>query len=75
MKKFQSFVFLIILSVVISPVFADVTLPNIITSNMILQRNSPVPIWGRANAGEEEKADICDRAFWTYKALWAGKNP
>ena len=53
MKKFQSFVFLIILSVVISPVFADVTLPNIITSNMILQRNSPVPIWGRANAGEE----------------------
>ena len=32
---------------------AEVSLPNILTSNMILQRNSPVPIWGRANAGEE----------------------
>lgn len=58
MKKFQSFVSLFILSFVISPAFADITLPNILTSNMVLQRNSPVPVWGRADAGEQVKVSF-----------------
>lgn len=32
---------------------ADVKLPNIIGSNMVLQREAPLPIWGWADAGEE----------------------
>ena len=32
---------------------ADVSLPGIIGDNMVLQRDGPVPVWGRAAPGEE----------------------
>ena len=32
---------------------ADVRLPNVLGSKMVLQRGMPVPIWGWADAGEE----------------------
>ncbi len=32
---------------------ADVRLPNVLASNMVLQRNMPVPIWGSAEPGEK----------------------
>ncbi len=32
---------------------ADVTLPKVISSNMVLQRNAKVPIWGKADVGEK----------------------
>jgi len=32
---------------------ADVTLPRIIGDNLVLQRDGPVPVWGRAAPGEE----------------------
>ena len=32
---------------------ADVRLPHVIASNMVLQRNMPVPIWGSAEPGEK----------------------
>ena len=32
---------------------ADVTLPSVIGSNMVLQRDEPVPIWGWADPNEE----------------------
>lgn len=31
---------------------ADVTLPDVLGSGMVLQRERPVPVWGRAEAGE-----------------------
>jgi len=34
-------------------IFANITLPNIISDNMVLQRNSEVKIWGWANPQEE----------------------
>ena len=34
-------------------VYAEVTLPRVIGSNMVLQRDMQVPIWGWASAGEE----------------------
>lgn len=37
----------------LSPAQADVTLPKVISSQMVLQRERPVPIWGWANPGEE----------------------
>jgi sialate O-acetylesterase len=32
---------------------ADVTLPSVLGSHMVLQRDKPLPIWGWADAGEE----------------------
>ena len=32
---------------------ADVTLPEVISNNMVLQKDIPLPIWGWADAGEE----------------------
>ena len=32
---------------------ADVKLPNVIGSGMVLQRDMAVPVWGWAEAGEE----------------------
>ena len=32
---------------------ADVSLPKILGDNMVLQRDKPVPVWGRATPGEE----------------------
>src|SRR5258706_12281220 len=32
---------------------AEVVLPKVLGEDMVLQREQPVPIWGRASAGEE----------------------
>jgi len=42
-----------VLFIISSPVRADVKLPNVIDSNMVLQRDMTVPIWGWADAGEQ----------------------
>ena len=34
-------------------VLGDVTLPRILGSGMVLQRDLPVPVWGWAGAGEK----------------------
>ncbi len=36
-----------------TPVFAEVTLPDIFGSGMVLQRELPVPVWGMAGIGEK----------------------
>ncbi len=38
----------------LTPLFADadVRLPGFFGDNMVLQRNQPIPVWGRADAGE-----------------------
>ena len=36
-----------------SSAFANVTLPNLFSDNMVLQRNTEVAIWGWANPQEE----------------------
>jgi sialate O-acetylesterase len=45
-----TFVLLLLLS---NSVFANITLPNIFSDNMVLQRNAEVKIWGFANPQEE----------------------
>lgn len=65
---------------------ATVTLPRIIGSNMVLQRDQPVPIWGWAAVGEkvtvrfgkQEKTAIADASgHWqvTLKSLKASEKP
>ena len=54
MKRFIAF-FPILLAVLISTVTtsnADVTLPRIFSSNMVLQQGIEIPVWGWANPGE-----------------------
>lgn len=49
-NKITIFVFFLILS---NTAFANITLPNIFSDNMVLQRNAEVTIWGWANPQEE----------------------
>lgn len=42
----------ILLISVFIPVYAKITVPSVISDNMVLQRDSPVKLWGWANKGE-----------------------
>ena len=53
MKRFTLFLIGFLLLFTQPFVHAEVTLPSIIGSNMVLQRDMQVPIWGWASAGEE----------------------
>jgi sialate O-acetylesterase len=50
-KTIVTIQFLILLAAGV-PALAAITLPRIIGSNMVLQCNQPVPVWGTAGAGE-----------------------
>ena len=49
------------LACVFSVAQAKVTLPSVIGSNMVLQRNTDVNLWGKAEANKKVKI----RAWWT----------
>ncbi len=55
-------VFLLLLT---PSLLAEVTLPAIVSSNMVLQRNTTVSLWGWADAGEK----ISIEASWLDEAL------
>ncbi|MEI8376484.1 MAG: sialate O-acetylesterase [Planctomycetota bacterium] len=71
MKKFLSscgvLVSLMIAALSVSKLHADVTLPSVIGSHMVLQRDRPLPIWGWA-ASDEEVTVKLDEATVTAKA-------
>jgi len=37
---------------------ANITLPNLISDNMVMQQNVPVHIWGKASIGEQVKVSV-----------------
>ena len=39
---------------------ADVRLPEVISNNMVLQKDIPLPIWGWADPGEEVTVTLGD---------------
>jgi sialate O-acetylesterase len=41
---------------------ADVSLPAILSTNMVLQRDMPVPFWGWANPGEKVTVTLADQS-------------
>ncbi len=61
------FVCLLVVSIALPQVQADVTLPKVIGSHMVLQRDRPLPIWGWAAPGEEVTVKL-DEATATAKA-------
>ena len=65
---------------------ADVKLPKVIASHMVLQQKLPLPIWGTADAGEDVTVSIGDNTASTkagadgkwsvkLKAITAGGGP
>jgi len=61
-----------------SAVFAEVKLPNVIGSNMVLQQGKPINLWGWADAGEKVTAGFAGaRASCTTGAdgKWAMQLP
>lgn len=44
---------------------ADVSLPAIFGSNMVLQRDVPIPVWGWADAGETVRVEIAGQSVST----------
>jgi sialate O-acetylesterase len=53
MKTTKLLLFLFLCITTSLSVNAEVTLPNVIGNNMVLQRNKPLPIWGFASKGEK----------------------
>jgi sialate O-acetylesterase len=45
------------------PLFADITLPHILSDHAVLQRNQPIRIWGRAAAGEMITVRLHDQSL------------
>lgn len=56
-----------------APAAADVKLPNIIGSHMVLQRDQPLPIWGWAEPGEQVTVTLGDANKANATADAAGK--
>lgn len=54
MSRMRSTIVVALLALLVAPssVVADVRLPHVIGSNMVLQRDLPIPIWGWADPGE-----------------------
>lgn len=50
--KTKSILFTTLMLIIAASGFAQVKLPKVIASNMVLQRNQPVPIWGWAKPNE-----------------------
>ncbi len=55
-----------------SPAWAEVTLPSVLSDHMVLQRDEPVPVWGKADPGETVTVSIGD-ASKTTTADQAGR--
>ena len=53
MKRFMLFFTVYLLFFQQAVVHSEITLPRVIGSNMVLQRDMQVPIWGWASPGEE----------------------
>ncbi|MEM7232356.1 MAG: sialate O-acetylesterase, partial [Planctomycetota bacterium] len=49
----RSFLIALLFSLSVAPASADVSLPVVLGSGMVLQRDLPVPVWGWADPGEE----------------------
>ncbi len=55
----------VLVFIVAAPVRADVSLPNIFGSHMVLQRDQKDPVWGWAEPGEEVTVTIGDQKHTT----------
>lgn len=76
--KTSLILFITFLYVAVLPVSADVKLPHIIGSHMVLQREMPVPIWGWADPSEQVTVILAANRVTTaadHKGNWMVKLP
>ncbi|KRP29166.1 MAG: hypothetical protein ABS28_09640 [Cryomorphaceae bacterium BACL22 MAG-120619-bin32] len=72
-SNMKKFLLVIIMSLLISSLsYADVKLPTVFSSNMVLQREIQVPVWGWADPGEEVTVNFSGQSN-TVKADADGK--
>ena len=82
----RNLITVLVLSLAASMARADVTLPAVLGSHMVLQRDRPIPIWGKADVGEsvvvrlgkkEMKTEANDRGTWmvTFPKMKVSKKP
>ena len=69
MKSLKAPFFLLIL-LTARTTLADVRLPTVFGSSMVMQRRKPVPVWGWADAGERVTVTMADQT----KTTKAGKD-
>ncbi len=65
MKLFRSTLLGLSFLFVLTSGYAKVTLPRLLTDNMVLQRNTPVKIWGWAAPGEKVEISFIDTIYQT----------
>lgn len=63
LKKFTP-IFLTLLCAV-SATIAEVSMPNIFSNHMVLQRDMATPVWGKAESGETISVSIADQSYTT----------
>ena len=66
------------LFVAVAPVWADVKLPHVIGSNMVIQRDKPILIWGWAEPNEQVSVEFAEQKVGTKadeKGNWMVKLP
>ena len=76
--KTSLILFITFLYVAVLPVSAEVKLPHVIGSNMVLQREMPVPIWGWADPDEQVTVKLAGNRVTTtadHKGNWMVKLP
>jgi len=57
----RSFLFLVCISLATGLLHADITLPRVFGDNMVLQREKPIPVWGKADSGEKITVAFADQ--------------
>ena len=68
LKRFSGYsasILLMLASFALSPARADVTLPKVIASHMVLQQDRPLPIWGWADPDEKIEVKLDEAAAAT----------
>ena len=57
----RPFLFLVFISLATGLLHADMTLPRVFGDNMVLQRDRPIPVWGKADPGENITVTFADQ--------------
>lgn len=65
MKRFSYLILILVCPLVVQTISSAVKLPAIVSSNMVLQRNTTVVLWGWAHANEQ----ITIKTSWLKKSL------
>ncbi|MHC4169424.1 MAG: sialate O-acetylesterase [Planctomycetota bacterium] len=62
MQTFRVILVVLIVALAAGSASADVTLPAVFSDHMVLQHGRPLPVWGRAEAGEKVTVSIAGRS-------------